>query len=232
MTKHLLTLLLLPTLLVSCKEDARPRIDLAKLNLNEKVRTLVNYDNKVRAGVNTSETPAAIVVEVRPSNSYAFNGIPLDSTEVIFQLNSPTFRSDTTLHDGVAQYIGTPVKSDRVLDSVIRSYRADSVIYAYRITMKTDALKARLLKELVKLYGPGTKNPNIDNGRYWNLKDQKRLILYAPDYQRMVVLNTTNLSKTCYADNITGTLDFGGCNIKHYINELYPVRSHAFDDSQ
>ena len=232
MIKQLLTLLLLPAVLVSCKPEVKPRIDLFKLNLNEKVRTLLDYDHKIRAGVNTSETLAAIVVEARPSDSYAFNGIPLDSTEVIFQLNSPTFRSDTTLHDGVAQYIGTPVKSDRVLDSVIRSYRADSVIYGYRITMKTDTLKARLLKELIKLYGAGTKNPNIDNGRYWNLKDKNRLILYAPDYQRLVVLNTTNLSKTCYADNITGTLDFGGCNIKQYINELYPVRSHAFDDNQ
>jgi hypothetical protein len=229
MIKHLL-ILLFPVLLFSCKEQAKPRIDLAKLTFKETARMLVNYDNKVRAGVNTAETLAAIIVSVKSSGSYAFNGIPLDSTEVMFQLNSPTFRNDTVLHDGSAQVISTPVKNDRVLDSVIRSYKADSVIYGYRIGIKTAALKARILKELTKLYGTGTKNPNIDNGLYWNLKNQQRLILYAPDYQRLVVLNTTNLSKTCYNDNITGTLDFGGCNIKQYVEELYPIRSRAFDN--
>jgi len=73
--QHLIRLLLLPVLLIACKETTPPRIDLAKLNLNEKVRTLVHYDNKVWAGVNTVETLPAIVVEVRPSSAYSFNGI-------------------------------------------------------------------------------------------------------------------------------------------------------------
>ncbi|MFD2324560.1 hypothetical protein [Mucilaginibacter galii] len=163
----------------------------------------------------------AIVVEVRPSSTYSFNGIPLDSTEVIFQLNSPTFRKDTSMHNGVGQYVGTRVKSNQALDSVINSYKADSAIYGYRIGIKTAQMQARMLKELIKLYGPGTKNPNTDHGLYWNLKNKQRLILYAPDYDRIIVLNTNNLSKTCYQDNMNGVIDLGGCNIDQYFDELY-----------
>ncbi|CAM3948557.1 hypothetical protein MUGA111182_18800 [Mucilaginibacter galii] len=56
MPKHLILLLLLPVLLIFCKEKTPPRIDLAKLNLNEKVRTLIHYHNRVWAGVNTVGT--------------------------------------------------------------------------------------------------------------------------------------------------------------------------------
>lgn len=220
-TKKLLIGLLLAALF-SCRQQPKPRIDLARLNLNEKVRTLINYDDRVVAGVNTVETLPDIVIEVGKTNhSYSFNGMPLDSAEVIFQLNSEAFRKDTSLHDGIGHYNIERVKSDTALTRIINHYQADSTIHGYRISLKDDAVKARVLKDLIKQYGPGTKNPTTDHGLYWNLKDKQRLVLFAPDYDRLIMLNTTNLSKTCYQDNMNGIIDLGGCNIDQYFDELY-----------
>ena len=221
MIKYLLALLIIPAALISCSEAPKPRIDLAKLNLNEPVRSLINYNDAIVGGANTVEVPMAIVIEVDHSNSYSFNGIPLDSAEVTFQLNSAHFRADTSIHDGIGHYSIIKVKSDAAINKVIDHFKTDSVIYGYRVSIKTKQMKARILNELTKLYGKGSPNPTVHTGLYWNLKDKQRLILYAPDYDRFVVLNTTNLSKTCYQDNINGTLDFGGCNIDKYFDDLY-----------
>ncbi|WCT12479.1 hypothetical protein [Mucilaginibacter jinjuensis] len=221
MIKPLLTLIFASAVLISCSQAPKQRIDLAKLNLNERVKSVLNYHDTIVGGIDMVEAPMAVLFEVDNSKSYSFNGIPLDSTEVIFQLNSVHFRTDTTYHDGIGHFEIIKVKKDAAVDKVIDHFKADSIIYGYRVRIKRPQMKARILQELTKLYGKGTKNPHTDHGQYWNLKDKNRLILYAPDYDTFVVLNSTNLSKTCYQDNMNGVLDFGGCNIDKYLDELY-----------
>ncbi len=226
MIKPLLTLILASAVLVSCSQAPKKRIDLARLNLNEKVKTLFNYTDAITGGIDMVETPSAVIFEVDNSSTYSFNGIPLDTTLVTFQLNSAHFRADTTYHDGMGHFEIIKVKTVSGVNKVIDHYKADSVIYGFRVRIKSKQMKARILQELTKLYGKGTKNPNTDHGQYWNLKAQNRLILYAPDYDNFVVLNSTNLSKTCYQDGMNGTLDFGGCNIDQYFDELYFRKKH------
>lgn len=111
-------------------------------------------------------------------------------------------------------------KTKEELTQELSKLNADSVIYGYRIELNTPELKAQLLKELIKLYGKGIKNPNTDNGLYWNLPKENKYIFFAPDYDRLIVLNNKKLSKTCYWDNVNGLIDFGGCDREKYIEEL------------
>lgn len=86
--------------------------------------------------------------------------------------------------------------------------------------MKTENLKKQLLAKLESKYGKGSKNTNTDNGLYWNVKKDHRFIFFAPDYDRLIIVNNTNLSKTCYWDMMNGAIDFGGCNMNAYTKEL------------
>jgi hypothetical protein len=220
MLKYLRPLVMIGIVLASCNDQPK-RIDLARLNLNEKVATLINYKDDIVGGVNTVEVPTAAVIEISNTSLYSFNGIPLDTTEVIFQLSSVQVRRDKDLHNGGGHFNIIKVKSDKALKKVIDHFKADSVIYGYRVELKSKAEKARIFKELVKLYGTGTKNPKVENGVYWNIKDKNRLVLFTPEYDRLIVLNTTNLSKTCYWDNMNGGLDFGGCDMEKYVDDLF-----------
>ena len=106
---------------------------------------------------------------------------------------------------------------------------ADNKIYGIRIEMKNQSLKSKILKKIELKYGKGTKNPNTDNGLYWNVKKENKYIFFAPDYERLIILNNTNLSKTCYWDTFNGLIDFGGCDNEKYTDELTKNRTKPED---
>ena len=171
--------------------------------------------------ISTVEAPFALVLEADKSNSFTFNGIKIDTADIIFQVQSDKIRKDKDLYDGMGHYNVRSIKNQNGLKKLLNYYQADSVIYGYRLSIKPKQLQTALLKELTKLYGRCTKNPNTDNGLYWNLKNLHRYVLFAPDYNMLIVLDNTHLSKTCYHDNMNGTLDFGGCNIDQYNADLF-----------
>ncbi len=201
-------------LLCSCKE--KPRTDLAKITFKEQAADLINYDNAYVGGVDNFNAPMSFALQATASNSFAFNGVKLDSVDITFQLRSDKIRKDTLLYQGGATIDQERITHPSDLKKLLNKYQADSVIYAYRVGLKTPELRSAILKQLVNLYGPGTKNPNTDNGLYWNLKDQHRFIFFDPDHRTLIVVDNTHLSKTCYWDPATGTLDMGGCDIEQY----------------
>ena len=201
-------------LMLSCKEKAR--IDLAKLTFTEKAESIINYQDKYAGGINSLQSPLSFALQAVESSSFVFNGLQIDSADIIFQLRSDKIRKDLTLYQGGATLNQERVGNPSELRKVLNKYQADSVIYAYRVGIKSKVLLSSLLKELIKLYGPGTKNPNTDHGIYWNLKSLHRFVFFGPEYNWLIVVDNTNLSKTCYWDPITGDMDLGGCDMEQY----------------
>jgi hypothetical protein len=209
---------LLCLLLLSCKEKAR--VDLAKLTFKEKAENVINYDDKYFGGVNTIDAPLAFGLQASKSSSFAFNGLKIDSAYITFLLRSDKIRKDTTLYQGGATADQGAVTNRADLHVLLKRFQADSVIYGYRLGIKTEALQSAVLKELIKLYGPGTKTLDTDHGLHWNLKAQHRFVFYAPDYRGLLVIDNTHLSKACFWDPTTGNVDFGGCDIAQYKSNL------------
>ncbi|WP_343557416.1 hypothetical protein [Sphingobacterium sp.] len=213
-----LSLLAILPFFISCR--SQEKIDLAGLKLNEPIEEISNFDDRLLIGVETVEYPFSLLLEVEKSQRYSFDGIDLAGQRIIFQINSEILKTDsiTRLGGGHIDLKQTETASD--LEESLKRYDADGKIYGVRVELKTQELKASVLKKLVEKYGKGTKNPNTDNGLYWNIKSQNKFILYAPDYNRLIILNNTNLSKTCYWDIMNGLIDFGGCNNEKYMAEL------------
>ncbi|MGZ3873689.1 MAG: hypothetical protein ACXVJD_12275 [Mucilaginibacter sp.] len=209
---------LLCLLLFSCKEY--PRIDLAKLTFTEKAESVISYDDKYFGGVNTMEAPLAFALQATKSSAFAFNGLKIDSAFITFLLRSDKIRKDTSLYQGGATADQGAVTNRADLLKMLKKFQADSVIYGYRLGIKTEALQSAILKELIKLYGQGTKTPATDHGLYWNLKAQHRFVFYAPDYRDLLVVDNTHLSKNCFWDPSTGNVDLGGCNLVQYKSSL------------
>ena len=69
--------------------------------------------------------------------------------------------------------------------------------------------------------GKSTKNPNSNNGMYWDLKKENKFVLFAPDYSYLIIVNKTTVSKTCYYDGFNGIIDFGGCDKEQYMKDYY-----------
>jgi len=111
-------------------------------------------------------------------------------------------------------------KNTTALSAILKEYKAANTIYGVRIEMKTRNLKKQLLAILEKKYGKGTKNANTNNGLYWNVEEGHRFIFFATDFDRLIILNNTRLSKTCYWDAMNGAIDFGGCNMDSYTKQL------------
>lgn len=210
---------LLCMLLLSCKEKAR--VDLAKLTFTENAKSFINYNDNYAGGVNTLDAPLSFALETYNTSSFAFNGVKIDSANVIFQLRSDKIKKDTTLYQSGATVNEEHVKDQAELGSLLNKFQADSVIYAYRVSLQTKELQLAILKELLKLYGPGTKNPGTDHGLYWNLKSLHRFVFYAPDYKVLIVVDNTHLSKNCFWDFTTGDLDLGGCDMVHYKANIF-----------
>ena len=209
-----ISLALLGTLMVACKK--KTRIDLAKLSFKEKAGSIIDYNDRYAGGINTLESPLSFALQAVESSSFTFNGLPLDSVDIIFQLRSDKIRKDTSLYQGGASVNQAHIKDPGDLRRLLNKFQTDSVIYAYRVGIKTPKQQSAVLKELTKLYGPGTKNPNTDHGLYWYLKSLHHLIFFAPDYNWLIVVDNRNLSKTCFWDPSIGDIDLGGCDMAQY----------------
>ena len=217
MKKLLLLLAILP-FIISC--NGQEKIDLSKLSLNEPIEKTINFDDKLRVGIETVEYPFCLLLEVEKSEKYSFDGIDLKGQKIIFQINSEKLKTDSISRFGGAHIDLIPLKNQNELKSSLNNFKADNKIYGIRIEMKNQSLKSQILKKIVLKYGKGTKNPNTDNGLYWNVKKENKYIFFAPDYDRLIILNNTNLSKTCYWDTFNGLIDFGGCDNEKYTQEL------------
>lgn len=217
--KALTGLTLIAVTMLSCKK--KQNIDLAKLSLNEKAADIINYDENYSGGVNTVEAPFSFALEASKSTSLLFNGLKIDTAAILFQLRSDKIRKDTSLYQGGGRIDEQNISNRGALRHTLEKFDADSLIYGYRLRIKTKELQAAILKQLVTLYGPGTKNPNTDHGFYWNLKSLHRYIFFAPDYDVLIVVDNSKISKNCFWDLSTGSIDFGGCDINQYTKSLF-----------
>lgn len=208
-------------LLISCKKQEKVEIvDLMKLKLNEKIENIIDFNDSIYIGVETLEYPFCLLAEIDNSTKYTFDGIDLKKQTVYFQINSDLLKTDSITKSGGGHIDFVPLKKKEQLTALFKKYKADDYLYGFRIEMKTSEFKNEILKKLENKYGKGTKNPNTDNGLYWNLKKQRIYIFYSPDYDRVTILNNTKLSKTCYWDTFNGLIDFGGCSNENYFKEL------------
>jgi hypothetical protein len=198
----------------SCKKQEK--VDLSKLNLNDPIEALVGYQDKKSIGTDNVEYPYALLLEAQDTTRFTFEGIELNG-EVIFQIPAK-IENDSTAGGG--HYESQNYNSKEQLDKILKHYHAENKIYGYRIPIRSDQIKNDLKNVLIKKYGPGTKNPNTDHGLYWNIKKDHKYIFFAPDYDRLIVLNNSGLSKTCYWDLMNGVIDFGNCNKEQYVQEL------------
>jgi hypothetical protein len=213
-----LLLLAILTIVISCK--SQEKIDLANLKLNEPIEQISSFDDRLLIGVETVEYPFSLLLEIEKSQKYSFDGIDLEGQRIIFQIDAEKLKTDSITHFGGGHIDLIQAKNNNELNNALKIYDAESKIYGVRIELKTAELQSNILKKLVARYGKGTKNPNTDNGLYWNIKAQNKFIFYAPDYSRLIILNNTNLSKTCYWDIMNGLIDFGGCDNEQYMANL------------
>nr|WP_068888130.1 hypothetical protein [Pedobacter panaciterrae] len=215
-TKYLF--LLITLFLFSCKGQVKT--DLSKLTLKEPITDIINFKAKNTIGVETVEYPYCLFIELENASNYSFDGIDLKGQKLLFQINAEALKTDSLTKRGGGHFNFESFKDNKKLDSVLTNYKADKEIYGFRILTSDKNVQKELLKKIESRYGKGTKNPNTDNGLYWNLKKEHKYIFFAPDYDRLIVLNNTNLSKTCYWDLMNGLIDFGGCDNDLYSKEL------------
>jgi hypothetical protein len=204
-------------LLASCQN---PKTDLAKLPLTQKAENVIHFSGNNKLGVERVCIPLDVVIETRKSDGYSFGNVHLKEATITFQIRSNKFRTDTSLRNQYAQYDVTPFKNAEELNALLLPFQSDGIIYGFQIEINTPALKVSLLNELIKLYSKGTRNPNTDNGLYWVIPNESKYIFFAVDYDRLIILNNTQLSKTYYWDNMNGTIDFGGCDKEAYLQGL------------
>lgn len=214
-------------LIIACKGQGKT--DLSTLRLNESIEDLIDFKNKNMVEVNTVEYPFCLFIEIDNSEKFTFDGIDLKGQKVFFQINSERLKTDSITKFGGGHFDMQGFKDKKELAAILKKQKADPTIYGFRIEMKTPALKKETLKKLESRYGKGIKNPNTDNGLYWNVKKDNRYIFYAPDYDRLIILNNINLSKTCYWDAMNGLIDFGGCDNESYTKELTKNRTDSKD---
>ncbi|PXY39639.1 hypothetical protein DMB65_16570 [Flavobacterium cheongpyeongense] len=212
------TIICLLVFLISCKKQEK--VDLMKLKLTEKIENIIDFNDSIYIGVETVEYPFCLLAEIDNSTKYTFDGMDLKKQKVYFQINSDLLKTDSITKSGGGHIDFVRLKKKEELTLLFKKYKADDYLYGFRIEMKSSEFKNEILKKLENKYGKGTKNPNTDNGLYWNLKKQGKYIFYSPDYNRVTILNNAKLSKTCYWDTFNGLIDFGGCNNENYFKEL------------
>lgn len=216
--KKLLLLFSISPLFISC--NGQEKTDLSKLNLNEKIENIVDFHEELLIGVETVEYPFSLLLEVKNSQNYSFDGIDLKGQKVIFQINSEKLKTDSITRFGGGHFDLKPVKNIQNLNENLKNVNAENNIYGVRIEIKTEKLKKEILNKITTKYGKGLKNSNTNNGLFWNIKKENKYIFFAPDYDRLIILNNENLSKTCYWDAFNGLIDFGGCDNEKYTQEL------------
>ncbi len=216
---HLFKILIFLLLFSSCKS----KIDLSKLKLDEEIEDVVNFNERNYIGFDTVEAPLALLIESEDTNSFNYDNISLENEDIIFQIHSEKVKKETRklLKYGGGHIEIVPLKDKKQLIKELKQFEADKTIYGFRIKLRNEELKKKILEKLIEQYGEGLKNPHTDNGFYWNIKEENKYIFYAPDYDRLIVLNNTKLSKTCYYDQMNGILDFGGCDIEKYFKDHF-----------
>jgi hypothetical protein len=213
--------------MIAC--NGQEKIDLSKLSLNEPIESFIDFKDKNALEVNTVEYAFCFLIEGKDSGQFTFDGIDLKGQKVYFQVNSERLKTDSITKFGGGHFAMQGFKDKTELSKILKEYKADDVIYGFRIEMKTPNLKKEILKKLEIRYGKGTKNPNTDHGLYWNVRKENKYIFFAPDYDRLIVLNKSNLSKNCYWDTMNGLIDFGGCDQEAYTKDLTKNRTDSKD---
>lgn len=214
-------------LITACSKPKK--IDLSKLSLKEPIESVIDFKDKNALEVNTVEYPFCFLIEGKASGQFIFDGIDLKGQKVFFQVNAERLKTDSITKFGGGHFAMQGFKDKAELTKILKEYQANNNIYGFRVEMKSPDLKKEILKKLETRYGKGTKNPNTDHGLYWNVKKENKYVFYAPDYDRLIVLNSTDLSKTCYWDTMNGLIDFGGCNNEAYTKDLTKNRTDPKD---
>jgi hypothetical protein len=214
-------------LTIAC--NRQEKIDLSRLNLDEPIENVIDFKDRNALEVNTVEYPFCFLIEGKNLGKFIFDGIDLKGHKVFFQVNAERLKTDSITKFGGGHFAMQGFKDKTELSKILTEYKADDVIYGFRLEMKTPDLKKEILKKLEIRYGKGTKNPNTDHGLYWNVKKENKYVFYAPDYDRLIVLNSSDLSKKCYWDSMNGLIDFGGCDNEAYTKDLTKNRTDPKD---
>lgn len=222
--KNRLILLAILSFMFSC--NAQERTDLSKLNLNEPVESLISETSRKSIGKDNIEYPFAILVEDTDTSKFTFSAITINR---VYFLLATKVNIDSVFKLGGGQFEGRIFKSKKQLINNLNELKKQNIsseIFGFRAEIKDAESKIKIKNQLTRMYGNGTKNPNTDNGLYWDIKNENKYIFFAPDYDRLIVLNSRNLSKTCYWDNQNGMIAFGSenCEIDTYIKEMSPSK--------
>lgn len=215
MKKLLLLLAILP-FFTAC--NGQEKMDLLKLNLNEPVETLVSENENTNKFIGTEsvEYPFAILVGDADANKFSVSEIPVKKVYFLLhsKINHHNINSEGQIFKTRKQLINNL--------NELKKKDIDNKIFGFRAVISDEKNKTEIKKFLIAKYGKGTKNPNTDNGLYWNIKSENKYIFFAPDYDRLIILNNTNMSKTCYWDNMNGMIKFGNsdCDTETYFKEM------------
>lgn len=205
---------------VSC--GTSEQIDLAELKLNESVRNLLSDTSLKSLGTDSVEYPFAILAEDTDSSRFVFSSIPVQK---VYFLLPAKINNDEVSKNGGGHFESTIFSTKKQLENnlkVLKEKSIPEIIFGFRAEILGQKNHDLVKQMLIKRYGQGTKNPNTDKGLYWNVKKEGRYIFFAPEYDRLIVLNSKNLSKTCYWDIQNGTLkmDIRPCDSDRYFRSL------------
>lgn len=215
MKKILLILAILP-FMISC--NGQGKTDLLKLNLNEPVETLISENEKTNKFIGTEsvEYPFAILVGDADAKKFSVSDIPIKKVYFLLssKINNHNINSEGQIFKTKKQLINNL--------NELKKKKIDNKIFGFRAVISDEKSKSEIKKILIAKYGKGTKNPNNENGLYWNVQSENKYIFFAPDYDRLIILNSSNLSKTCYWDNMNGMIKFGNsdCETETYFKEM------------
>lgn len=212
----LLLLLSILQFMTSCK--GQEKTDLLKLNLNEPVDSLISENENTNKFIGTEsvEYPFAILVGDADANKFSVSDIPVKKVYFLLssKINNHNINSEGQIFKTQKQLINNL--------NELKKKNIDNKIFGFRAVISDEKRKTEIKKLLIAKYGKGTKNPNNDNGLYWNIKSENKYIFFAPDYDRLIILNNSNMSKTCYWDNMNGMIKLGNtdCETESYFKEM------------
>ncbi|KFF02796.1 hypothetical protein, partial [Chryseobacterium luteum] len=217
--KQLLLILILPLITFCSKAE---QTDLAQLKLNEPVENLLSETSRKSIGTDSVEYPFAILAEDTDSTKFVFSGIPVDK---VYFLLSAKVNNDSVMKNGGGHFESTFFKTGKQLENnlkILKKQNGSTEIFGFRAEIKGEKNQSEVKQLLTKKYGKGTKNPNTDNGLYWNVQKENKYIFFAPDYDRLIILNSKNLSKSCYWDIQNGIISIGTekCDSEKYFSEM------------
>ncbi len=212
-------ILILPFFIYCSKAE---QIDLAKLKLNESLETLLNDTSLKSIGTDSVEYPFAILAEDTDSTRFVFSTVPVH--KVYFLLPSKV-NNDHVMKNGGGHFEAAMFKTKKQLQNnlkLLKEKNIPSEIFGFRAEILGQKNQDEVKQLLTKKYGKGTQNPNTDHGLYWNIRNENKYIFFAPDYDRLIILNSKNLSKTCYWDIMNGIINMGEgqCNSDQYFKEM------------